>query len=360
MQEILLLGGGKIGSLIAELLAKSDDYIVHLADKDKSAHSSEKIHYVAMDIQDANALNDYIQQHPVTALISCLPYFYNAMLAQIAKKYQLHYFDLTEDVETANKIKAIAIEASTAFVPQCGLAPGFISIIANDIMQRFSEVDTVFMRVGALPQYPHNTLKYALTWSTEGLINEYGNTCFGIKDAKLTSLQPLEGLETIEIDGLLYEAFNTSGGLGSFALSQEGRVQEMNYKTLRYPGHCEKIDFLMNELKLNDNRPLLKKLLEEALPRTNQDVVIIYVAVAGKKEGVFFEETYVKKIYPQNETGKIWSAIALSTAHSACAIIDLVLKNKEKYNGFVEQESFSLTDFIHNRFGNFYDIKGRA
>ena len=140
------------------------------------------------------------------------------------------------------------------------------------------------MRVGALPVHPSNALKYSLTWSTDGLINEYGNVCYGIENGVKTALRPLEGYETIEVDGLLYEAFNTSGGLGTLADTYAGKVQTMNYKTLRYPGHCDKIHFLMNDLKLNQQRETLKHLLENAVPKTDQDVVLIYASVVVSQE----------------------------------------------------------------------------
>lgn len=126
-----------------------------------------------------------------------------------------------------------------------GLAPGFTSIAANELMQHFDELEVVKMRVGALPVNPSNVLKYSLTWSTDGLINEYGNTCYGIDEGELIALQPLEGYETITLDGVLYEAFNTSGGLGTLAESYDGRIRCMNYKTMRYPGHCGQIKLLM-------------------------------------------------------------------------------------------------------------------
>src|SRR5207253_1557888 len=156
-----------------------------------------------------------------------------------------------------------------------------------------------------------------------------------------TTLLPLEGYETIELDGLLYEAFNTSGGLGTLADTYAGKVRNMNYKTLRYPGHCEKIHLLMKDLKLNDDRQTLKRILENAIPKTLQDVVLIYAAVSGKRAGEFMEETYVKKIYPQTIAGKLWSAIQVTTAAGICSVADLVLQEPAKYKGFITQESFS-------------------
>lgn len=314
----------------------------------------ESVKLLSLKAEDNNELTKIIKQHKIQAVVSSLPYFANYSVAVVAREQQIHYFDLTEDVSNTEKVIALALNSPSAFVPQCGLAPGVISIVAHDYMQHFDTLDSVLMRVGALPVYPNNTLKYSLTWSTDGLINEYGSPCFGIKNGKQVTLQPLEGRETIQIDGLLYEAFNTSGGLGTLAKSYESRVKTMNYKTLRYPGHCEKIRFLMNDLKLNDHRQILKEMLERAIPKTTQDVVLVYVAVSGKKNREFIEETFVKKIYPMEFVGRHWSAIQRTTASGLCSVLDTVMSHPEKYKGLVHQEQFNLSDITQSHFGKCY------
>jgi len=358
MYRVLVLGAGKIGSLVACLLSQRGQYEIHLGDitLDAPKHLVEdlgldRVTPCILDVRHPDAVSTYLSMHPVDAIISSLPYFCNPTVAGLALTHRLHYFDLTEDVEVANQIKVLSTGAAHAFMPQCGLAPGFISIVTHDLMTHFETLDTVKMRVGALPVHPSNALKYSLTWSTDGLINEYGNLCYGIEEGEKIPLQPLEGHETIELDGLLYEAFNTSGGLGTLADTYAGKVRTMNYKTLRYPGHCEKISLLMKDLKLNEDRETLKRVLEHAIPQTLQDVVLIYASVTGTKDGGFFEENYVKKIYPQCIQGKLWSAIQVTTASSVCAVADLVLNDPSRYRGFVTQESVLLKEFLHNEFG---------
>ncbi len=358
MRRVLVLGAGKIGSLVACLLEEGGDYEVHLGDVSLGPPkqlieglSLSRVTPVLLDVRHPDAVSAYLAAHRFEAVLSSLPYFCNPTVAGLALKHQLHYFDLTEDVEVTDHVKVLSAGSSRAFVPQCGLAPGFISIVTHDLMTHFETVDTVKMRVGALPVHPSNALKYSLTWSTDGLINEYGNVCYGIEGGEKVPLQPLEGYETIAVDGLLYEAFNTSGGLGTLANTYAGKVRTMNYKTLRYPGHCEKIHLLMNDLKLNEDRETLKRILEHAVPQTLQDVVLIYASVTGRREGALFEENYVKKIYPQCIKGKLWSAIQVTTASSLCAVVDLVLAASAKHKGFVTQESFPLQDVLANRFG---------
>ncbi|MBS0397090.1 MAG: saccharopine dehydrogenase NADP-binding domain-containing protein [Proteobacteria bacterium] len=361
MHRVLVLGAGKIGALISGLLAETKAYRVDVGDVSETtasavvkAHGLPDMRSFGVDASSESALSAHLASHPVDAVISSLPFYCNPGVARAARAANAHYFDLTEDVEVTREVRSIATGATKAFVPQCGLAPGFISIAANELITHFDSVRTVKLRVGALPQHPNNVLKYSLTWSTEGLINEYGNPCQAIVDGRMVEAAPLEGLEEIEIDGTLYEAFNTSGGLGSLAETYGASAQIMNYKTMRYPGHCEQMRLLMNDLKLNQDRATLKRILENAVPQTLQDVVIVYAAVTGTQDGEFREENYVNKVYPQVIAGRLWSAIQVTTAAGITSVIDLVLSNPDRYQGFVAQEKFRLPEILSNRFGRLY------
>jgi saccharopine dehydrogenase-like NADP-dependent oxidoreductase len=358
MHTVLVLGAGKIGALISGLLAHTGEYRVRLADVDEDAaqavvraHALPNIEPLRLDARVASALREELHAQLPQALVSSLPYYCNPLVAAGAREAKVHYFDLTEDVEVTRRVSALAGDAECALVPQCGLAPGFISIAGGELIRHFDTLRNVRLRVGALPQHPHNVLKYSLTWSTEGLINEYGNACEAIADGRLTEVRPLEGLEEIEIDGTLYEAFNTSGGLGTLAQTCGSQCESMDYKTIRYPGHCAEMRLLMNDLKLNQDRATLKRILENAVPQTLQDVVIVYAAVTGLQQRELHEESYVSKIYPQVIAGRLWSAIQVSTAAGICAVLDLVLAHPERYRGLITQESFRLPEILANRFG---------
>lgn len=361
MHSVLVLGAGRIGALISGMLAESGTYSVGLADaqpgvasKIVSAYGLPHLYGHVVDTRTPGELEQHLTAHPVDAIISALPYHCTIAIAESARRANTHYFDLTEDVAIAGRVRQIAEGAERAFVPQCGLAPGFISIAAMELMGRFDELRTVKLRVGALPQQPNNALKYSLTWSTEGLINQYGNQCQAVVDGKVVNVAPLEGLEELLVDGTPYEAFTTSGGLGSLAQTWASRCEAMDYKTIRYPGHCEQMRLLMCDLKLNHDRATLKRILENAIPQTNQDMVIVYAAVTGKQGDELREETYVKKVYPQEFAGCFWSAIQGTTASGVTAVVDLVLQQPDNFRGFVAQEQFRLADILGNRFGRCY------
>jgi saccharopine dehydrogenase-like NADP-dependent oxidoreductase len=235
------------------------------------------------------------------------------------------------------------------------LAPGFISIVANYLAQQFERLDTVRMRVGALPQFPTGALKYNLTWSTDGLINEYCNPCDAIHEGRRIDVLPLEGYEHFSLDGVRYEAFNTSGGLGTLCETLEGRVRELNYKTVRYQGHHDHMLLLVNELRLSERRDVLKDILETAVPVTFQDVVVTFCTVTGFREGQLIQMTDARKIYHQKIHGENWSAIQITTAAGICAVLDLHVHGGEPRTGFVCQEEIDFMQFLANRFGSHYE-----
>ncbi len=347
MHTILVVGAGRIGTLTATLL-KQAKHTVILADVRPSSS------VISLDVTNDNVVRAFFKKNKtVKTVVSCLPYFHTPLVAKIAKDYDLNYFDLTEDVNVSQTIKKLAKNSRRAFVPRCGLAPGLVGIIAHDLASRFSTVDSIQMRVGGLPQHAHNVLHYAITWSVDGLINEYGNSCEAIEHRKIVTIKPLEDKEDLEIDGMHYEAFNTSGGLGNLIELYANKVNHLHYKTIRYPGHCEKIKFLMEDLKLNDDRETLKKILEIALPSTTQDVVLLAVFVTGIQKGKLVEEQMIKKYYPLTVGNKLYSALQVSTAASLCAVVHHVLQHPAKFQGFIFQEEVDFNALKKEVFGKY-------
>jgi saccharopine dehydrogenase-like NADP-dependent oxidoreductase len=354
MKNVLLVGGGKIGVAITEFLSATGDYKVTVADRDAASlgrmpQKNVEVRKVEIESPEFGKVVD-----GQDIVLSATPYHLTSKVAEACKRAKAHYLDLTEDVESTRIIKKLADGAQSAFIPQCGLAPGFISIVAYDLAKKFDKLRDVQMRVGALPVYPHNALKYNLTWSTDGLINEYCNPCESVRDGHRGEVPSLEELEQFTLDGVEYEAFNTSGGLGTLCDTLEGKVENLNYKTARYPGHRDIVKMLVRDLHLGTRRDILKDVLETAIPITYQDVVLIFVTVSGWREGRLTQESYAKKIYSQKVGDRLMSAIQVTTACGICAMTDLLANGKLPQKGFVRQEECNLSDFLANRFGKYY------
>lgn len=362
MKHIVIVGAGKIGSMIAELLVGSGDYAVTVVDRSQKQldrlETAAKITKIAADITQAGALEGLLAGK--FAVLSAAPYHATRLIAEAAKAAGAHYLDLTEDVASTRLVKQLAIGARTAFIPQCGLAPGFITIVANDLASRFDELKDVRMRVGALPKFPSNALNYNLTWSTDGVINEYCEPCEAIVNGQLRETQPLEELEEFSLDGILYEAFNTSGGLGTLCETLAGKVRNLNYRTIRYPGHAAIMKALLNDLRLRDRRDLLKDILENSVPVTLQDVVIVFVTVSGIRDGQLMQETYANKIYAAPLGGRVRSAIQITTAGGICAVLDMLSAGHLPQSGLIKQEDIKLQPFLANRFGRVYATADEA
>ena len=393
--KIALLGAGHIGQTIARLLAASGDYQVTVMDQNAAAlarvaghgghpgHPADPaISSVVVDTEDTPALLAALRAgggHDT--VVNALPYHLAVATATLAREAGCHYFDLTEDVAASRAIKQLAQGAQTAFMPQCGLAPGFIGIVAHHLAQGFETLHDVKMRVGALPAFPNNALKYNLTWSVDGLINEYCHPCEAIRDGQLIEMLPLEGLEHFSLDGTEYEAFNTSGGLGTLCETLAGRVRTLDYKSVRYPGHQVLMKMLLEDLRLKDDPATLKSILRKSVPGTMQDVVLVFVTVSGLRHGALVQEVFARKIFadrgrvaarpPQGDSppaggglgaAQPWgqlndaplSAIQITTAAGICAAVDLFREGRLPQQGFIRQEQLELPAFLANRFGSAY------
>jgi saccharopine dehydrogenase-like NADP-dependent oxidoreductase len=347
-----LLGAGKVGATIAAML-ESCDFCdeIHVADvkTEPVLPPLSKMRVEVIDFCDRPKLDGFVQGK--TAVVSAAPYYLNQTIAAACSRHGVAYFDLTEDVETTELVRRLAAGAPVPFMPQCGLAPGAINIIASSLAQGLPSIRSLELRVGALPLYASNSMKYYLSWSTAGLINEYCNLCDMLCGGQRLKAKALEGIERLTLDGTEYEAFYTSGGVGTLCETFEGKVRELNYKTIRYPGHRDLMKFLLYDLNLIDNRNLLTEIFDQEVPTTETDVVIIYVNVVGQDEqGGVKQRSFAKKIYGARLDGQHYSAIQLSTAAGMVAILELFAGGRLKA-GFVKQESVGFSDFLSTHWG---------
>lgn len=351
MNNILVVGLGKVGCLVAQLLNKQ--YKVIGLDLHQPYYT-EGIGFETIkgDVSDFKVLQK--ASLGMDAIVSALPFHLNKNVAKCAKENNLHYFDLTEDVETTNYIKTLAEDSTKVMAPQCGLAPGLIGIVGGDLAQQFDEIRDIELRVGALPRYPNGQLAYSFTWSPKGVLNEYLNDAKVIQNGVCKDVPSLDGFEMMNVEGQELEAFSTSGGLGTMCETYEGRVDTLNYKTIRYPGHGKLMRFLMYELILKKDLETLEKILTDAKPPVDADLVHVYAIVEGKIKEKMYRKEYFKTFYPLKIDDHTWRAISWTTAASLAAIVELVAEGKIATKGFIKQEEINLNDFYNTSNGKLF------
>ena len=348
MNKVLMLGLGKVGSLLGVLLHKK--FSVTGLDQ-KKPHYDYQLPFkvITGNVTDTDFMKKTMANFD--AVVSALPYFLNKDIATLAHQLGKHYFDLTEDVATTNYIRELAKTAKGVMAPQCGLAPGLIGIVGADLTKSFTKLRDIELRVGALPRYPNGQMAYSFTWSPAGVINEYLNDAEVIHNGERKMVPSLNGTEYINIEGQEFEAFSTSGGLGTMCETFEGKVDTLNYKSIRYPGHGKLMRFLMYELILKEDKQLLEDILKNAKPPVKEDVVYVYAVVEGWQNEKIFRNEYFKEFHPIEIEGKSWRAISWTTAASVVSVVEMVANGKLPKKGFIKQEDIDFNDFLSTESG---------
>lgn len=354
MKNILTLGLGKVGTLVGLLL--SNKYKVTGIDQ-QHPHYEFKLPFKVLegDVTDMSFLRKVLVEND--AVVSALPYFLNKDIAKLAHELGKHYFDLTEDIETTNYIRELSKTSKSVMAPQCGLAPGVIGIIGANLANEYTKLRDIELRVGALPKYPNGLMAYSFTWSPEGVINEYINDAEAIHNGQRKMVPSLDGMEYINIEGKEFEAFTTSGGLGTMCETFEGKVDTLNYKSIRYPGHGKLMKFMLQELIMKDDKEQLTRILENAKPPVKEDVVYIYAVVEGWKDKKLLRSEYYKAFSPIEIHGRYWRAISWTTAASIAAVIEMVDNGSLPNQGFIKQEEIPFDKFLQTENGQLYKDK---
>ena len=350
MRKILILGGGRIGKIAFHTL-KEKSYDVRILDKAPLAEC--KSASVTIDLFNEEKVDNFIQSFHPEAIVNCLPFDASKKPAEYALKHRTHYFDVTEDIGTGRLIKALAQGSHRAFVPHCGLAPGIISIISTSLIKEFDSVSSLYAKCGVLPLYSNNSLKYGITWSVDGLVNQYCNKCLIVENHVIKEVDALENAETFIFDGVEYESFNTSGGIGTFVESFATKISNISYQTIRYPGHRHLMYFLLHELGCINHRNFLTELLKNQLPIIREDMTLISITARGILDGKPLERSYIKKFYAQTMAGEHVTSLEATTVGSLCAIISEVFSHPDKYKGFIKQEDFALASIRSHTTVNF-------
>ena len=349
-EKIAVLGLGNVGKLAAKLLHDSGFAVTGYDVRTPR----EKLPFTVKntDLASPEAMATEFAQ--IEAVLSCLPYHLNVGVATAAHAAGIHYFDLTEDVPTTKAIIELSTNSKGLMAPQCGLAPGFVGIVGASHIALFDNCRSMRMRVGALPQHPTGLLGYAFNWSAQGVVNEYLNDCEVIEEGVHKWVSPMEWLETLYIDGVKLEAFTTSGGLGTMCETYLGQVDNIDYKTMRYPGHMALMNFFFHELLMREQRDIAGQILVNAKPPVEDDVVYVHVSAEGEIDGRLQRKEFVHGYRPIEIAGVQQTAIAWTTSGSVVAVIEMVRDGILPDRGFLKQEEIPLEAFLATRTGSFF------
>lgn len=285
------------------------------------------------------------------SLVSCVTYKYNPGLTRAAIRAKCNMVDLggnNDTVKTQLEMDAEAEKAGVTIVPDCGLAPGMVSIIAAEGIGQFEKAQSVRIRVGGLPQSPRPPLNYQMVFSAEGLINEYWEPCIILEDGKKRTVNPMTSVELLSFDGIgKLEAFYTSGGTSTLPDTYEGKIENLDYKTIRYPGHCQLFKAML-DIGLGSWQPVtvggtqvaprevFKAVLDKNLSHGAPDLVLVRVAVEGEKDGRL--KTVIYEIVDRQDSKTGLTAMMRTTAFPAAIIAWMAAAGQISIKGVKPQE----------------------
>jgi lysine 6-dehydrogenase len=356
--KILVLGAGRMGhGAVYDLVYNSPGVTgVTVADFDfekalavANAVRADRVDARQVNASDYNAVVDLMRGHD--SVISCVNYWYNVELSRAAIEVGANFCDLGGNNYVVDEQLALDAEAKAAgvsIIPDCGLAPGMVSILAMHGAAKFDEVEEIHIRVGGLPQDPQPPLNYQLVFSVEGLINEYVEVARVIRDGKITEVESMTEIESLEFEGFPpLEAFQTSGGTSTLPDTFLGKIRELDYKTIRYAGHCEKFKTMIDlglcsseEIVADYQKVVPRKvfgeLLQRHLPADGPDYVLVRLEFVGRKDGAVKNLRYdiVDKL--DEKTGL--SSMMRTTAFPASIIAQMMARGDVLMRGATPQE----------------------
>lgn len=367
--KIFIAGSGGIGQAAGLILSESKvmessiffgdisqsalDQAIHFVEKGCTGKAS--LTGILMPFEGSNdQLDNVLAQCDI--ILDCLPGSQAPRMAALAKQHHCHYANLTEYVQETKDVISISKDADTAFVLQTGLAPGFINILAHRLYEEFCDdfnveiVNSMHMKVGAISKNAPSPHYYAFTWSPIGVATEYLKDAEIVRNFKKMNVPALSGLERIIIDGDEYEDNFTSGGAADFPDAFAGKVKDLDYKTLRYPGHYQWVKNTMSTIINSENRiKALENIMLENIPSVEDDVVVVYASVEGKdSNGRLRRKEKSYKIKPSFVGNQRLRAIQTTTAAPLCEVAHMLLKNKWK--GTILQSKLSTQEFLNGPF----------
>ena len=334
--KIVVIGAGLMGRAALYDIAMAEgvevngiyDIDPNLAKDIASQYGNEKTVFGAVDASSEEAVYNILKDFD--SCISCVTYKYNPIITKAAIRAKCHMVDLGGNNDVVNsqlEMDALAKEAGVIIIPDCGLAPGMVAVLSADGISKLDTVDSVKIRVGGLPQSPRPPLNYQMVFSSEGLINEYWEPCVILEDGQKKTVNPMSAIEELSFDGIGdLEAFYTSGGTSTLPDTYQGKVNFLDYKTIRYPGHCELFKPML-EIGLASRQPiqvgnqqveprlLFKSVLEKNLSYNDLDLVLVRVSIVGKKDKA--DKTITYEIIDRQASKQSLTAMMRTTSFPA-------------------------------------------
>ena len=351
--RILVLGAGRMGlGAVHDLVSQSDVSGVTVADYDLAkaeaiaARYPEKVRAAQIDCNDHAAVVALMRGH--VSAISCVNYWLNERLARAAIEARTNFCDLggnNDVVDAELAMDAAAREAGINIIPDCGLAPGMVAVLVAHAVQKFESIDEIHIRVGGLPQNPRPPLDYQLVFSVEGLINEYIEPARIIRDGKIATVESMTEVESLTFPAPFgeMEAFQTSGGTSTLVETFLGKVRHLDYKTIRYPGHCARFKAMIDLGLCSSDaidvdgaqvkpRRVLGELLVKNLPHDEPDAVLVRVEVTGGGKRLRYD------IIDRYDPATGLSAMMRTTAFPASIVALMMARNQTTSKGALPQE----------------------
>ena len=358
--KIAVIGAGFMGRAALYDISQNNsveqvgifDIDVNLATEIATRFGSGRAVAGVLDATDEDRVTLLLKDYD--AVLACTTYRHNPGLTRAAIQAGCHLVDLggnNDVVQTQLQMNDAAEQAGVIVIPDCGLAPGMVSVMVADGVSRLDKVSAVKIRVGGLPQSPRPPLNYQIVFSVEGLINEYWEPCTILENGQKATVAPMTGLEELEFDGVgQLEAFYTSGGSSTLPDTFADRVDSLDYKTIRYPGHCRPMRTMLElglgsrkQVNLNgvevEPRAMFKALLSRSLSHVGPDMVLVRVTVTGTRDTEeSVEKSIVYEIVDRQEPGTELTAMMRTTAFPAAIITQLAASGQITARGVKPQE----------------------
>jgi saccharopine dehydrogenase-like NADP-dependent oxidoreductase len=334
--KITIFGAGPIGMALAGALVSLGGFDIRLVDEtDELLGPARALRLpvtLCVPTQSESAMTGR------DLVVAAVPDHAVARIAAWAAEAGVHYLDFSRVTPAALKVLE-PLASHRAVLTGCGASPGLVEALTADLIRSFPQVIDLVIRVGALPRCSTNRLGYSRIWNIDGLIDEYLLPSTAIRAGRQVTLPSLEEYERFTIDGVNYEAFMTSGGIGDLGRMPES-LQNVTFKTIRYPGHLDYMRLLLDDLGLRDRPYALKMLLNNGLPVTENDVVLIFITARGKENGQNVERSCFKRLSPALQANK-FNALTRVAAGYAAYLLTLLRQGALPERGFIDHRQIA-------------------